>query len=102
LTVARIQCGVPIAGRPPGESLPALRRWYNYLTRDTTMATHPYQQPAIQTAILSEGSRERVIEWLVWNDRNGTYTDTDSEAEGLPALTLEAARQVMAEILSRG
>jgi hypothetical protein len=36
-------------------------------------------------------SRESLINWLVWNDPNGCYTDTDSINEDLPILTLETA-----------
>ena len=27
---------------------------------------------------LNNWSRERLIDWLAWNDRNGVYTDEDS------------------------
>jgi hypothetical protein len=65
------------------------------------MDGHPFHNAVIQRAILFEGSQEDVIKWLVWNDRNGTYTDADSKAEGMPPLTLPAARQHMADILAR-
>ena len=35
--------------------------------------------------------RESVINWLVWNDCNGCYTDTDSINEDMPILSLETA-----------
>jgi len=36
---------------------------------------------------LGKAKREQIIEWLVQNDANGTYTDEQSQAEGLPPLT---------------
>ena len=57
--------------------------------------THPNHTEARQADILTNGTREQVIEWLAWNDANGVYTDEDSEAEGLDPLTLEQARQYM-------
>lgn len=36
---------------------------------------------------LAKAKREQIIEWLVQNDSNGTYTDEQSQAEGLPSLT---------------
>lgn len=61
----------------------------------------PFHLPLLQHAILTEGTREHVIECLAWNDHNGIFTDADSEAEDLPPLTLESARQAMSEILAR-
>lgn len=37
-------------------------------------------------------NREQLMAFLVWNDRNGVYTDEDCEAEGYELLTLETAR----------
>jgi hypothetical protein len=65
------------------------------------VVAHPFHNPTLQQSILSEGTREDVIGWLVWNDRNGTFSDEDSEAEGMPRLTLDAARRLMADILAR-
>lgn len=39
-------------------------------------------------------SRESLIEWLCWNDRNGVYSDKDSEAEGLEPLNKDEALQI--------
>jgi hypothetical protein len=50
--------------------------------------------------LLGNGTREQLIAWLVWNDRNGIYTDRDSEAEGYPPLTLETARAAMRRVLN--
>ena len=54
---------------------------------------------AFQLALLSSGTREDIIAWLVWNDRNGIYTDEDSVAEDYPPLTLESARVLMRKVL---
>ena len=50
---------------------------------------------------LDSYTREELIQWLVTNDRNGVYTDEDSEAEGLLPLTLEGARDLVRTILAR-
>ncbi len=54
---------------------------------------------AFQLQILLSGSREEIIAWLVWNDRNGNYTDADSRLEGYRPLTLESAREQMQKAL---
>lgn len=54
-----------------------------------------------QIRLLQYGTREQIIAWLVWNDPNGTYTDRDSEAEKLSRLTIEDARRIMLEQISR-
>jgi hypothetical protein len=54
---------------------------------------------AFQLALLSSGTREDIIAWLVWNDRNGIYTDEDSVLEDYPPLTLESARELMRKAL---
>lgn len=41
--------------------------------------------------MLVKGSREELIGWLCWNDRNGIYSDADSDAEGLARLDLKQA-----------
>lgn len=56
---------------------------------------HPNNSEAVQTNILTNGTREQVLEWLQWNDANGVYTDEASEAEGLEPLTLDDARNYM-------
>lgn len=38
-----------------------------------------------------EAARQNLINWLVWNDPNGCYTDADCDLEGLPRLTLISA-----------
>ena len=63
------------------------------------MSSHPYHNIVTQQAILTNGTREEVIRWLVWNDPNGVWTDLDSEAEDKPSLTLEQAREWMQKSL---
>jgi neutral trehalase len=65
------------------------------------MGTKAFHEAAIQQWILQHGSREEIIEWLIWNDGNGIYTDADSEAEGYAPLTLERGRELMRQILER-
>ncbi|MBM4089560.1 MAG: DUF935 family protein, partial [Planctomycetes bacterium] len=60
-----------------------------------------FPQREIQDWIASEGSRNQIIEWLVWNDPNGVYTDTDSLAEGWEPLSEDGARSLMRSILNR-
>lgn len=50
----------------------------------------------------AERKRQELIAWLVWNDRNGIWTDGDSVAKGYLPLTLEAAREAKRTILDRG
>ena len=42
--------------------------------------------------------RMSIINYLVWNDRHGTYTDADSALEDKPALTIEQARWIYNEM----
>ena len=60
-----------------------------------------FQQRAYQLVLLRLGTREQIIEWLVWNDPNGVYTDSDSEADDMASLTIEEARQIMRDQISR-
>jgi hypothetical protein len=39
-------------------------------------------------------NREELIAWLCWNDRNGIYTDEESEREGFEPITLEEAKEI--------
>jgi len=61
--------------------------------------THKYigtkYDPFVQLDILENGTRNDVINWLCWNDRNGCYRDDDAIAEGYDPLTLEQAREIM-------
>jgi hypothetical protein len=54
-----------------------------------------YQQRDYHVVLLSHGTREQIIQWLVWNDPNGTYTDRDSEADEMEPITIEEARRIM-------
>lgn len=47
------------------------------------------------TTNLNSLSRELLIEWLIWNDRNGVYSDADSIAEGMNPLTKEEAINII-------
>ena len=49
-----------------------------------------------QNEILELDDRQAIIDWLVWNDPNGVYTDEDSDIQGMPRLTLESAKTIMA------
>lgn len=56
---------------------------------------HPFTLQSIQQSIIQSNDRDRVITWLMWNDRNGIYSDNDCDNEGLPRLTLEMAMEYM-------
>ena len=44
---------------------------------------------------MCEWSREALINWLCWNDRNGEYTDEDSEHNGWEPLSKESALEII-------
>jgi hypothetical protein len=46
----------------------------------------------------AESSRSVLIDWLVWNDPNGTYRDADMRREGYEPMSLEDAWQILAEM----
>lgn len=46
-------------------------------------------------------SRETLIGWLAWNDRNGVYTDEDSKLEFGKILGKREAGEIMFRILMR-
>lgn len=56
-----------------------------------------YHQRDFQASLLTRGTREQIIDWLMWNDPNGTYSDRDSAAEEMRALSLHEARRIMSE-----
>jgi hypothetical protein len=64
-------------------------------TRAFTTGAAEYRAPWVQDRIVSVGTREQIIAWLVWNDPNGCYSDEDSEAEVYVKLTRESASQIM-------
>lgn len=39
-------------------------------------------------------SRDGIIGWLCWNDRNGIYRDDECELEGIDPLTREEALEI--------
>lgn len=41
------------------------------------------------------GTREKIVEFLAWNDKNGTYRDSDCERAEIPCLTLETAKRAL-------
>lgn len=43
---------------------------------------------------LLTASREVLIAWLSWNDRNGIYADEECDEELLPRITTEEAREL--------
>lgn len=47
---------------------------------------------ALRVDQVNDLTRDELLAFLVWNDRNGVYTDEDCEAEGYELLTLETAR----------
>lgn len=56
---------------------------------------HPFILESVQSAILRDGSRDQIICWLEWNDRNGCYSDAECDSQGIPRLTIETARECM-------
>lgn len=46
-------------------------------------------------AIIRAMSREELIEWLCWNDRNGVYRDEDSLAEFGNVMTKTEGEEIM-------
>lgn len=48
---------------------------------------------------LENWKRESLLEWLAWNDRNGIFTDKQSEAEGMQPMTKKEALEVIKSIL---
>jgi hypothetical protein len=50
-------------------------------------ANQPANKPG-QPILSTHSTREHLIQWLVWNDGNGCYTDDDARAEGHEPLTL--------------
>ena len=53
-----------------------------------------------QFHLLTKGSRYDLIAWHEWNDKNGTYNDRDSLAEGGSIWTLQQLRQCLADCMS--
>jgi hypothetical protein len=51
--------------------------------------------------LLTHGTRRECINWLCIADRNGIWTDEDSEAEDREPLTLSRARQCVLDLATR-
>jgi hypothetical protein len=45
--------------------------------------------------LVSGLTREDLIEWLIWNDRNGVYSDEDSLREFGAVMTREEGSEIM-------
>lgn len=58
-------------------------------------SVHDYLNPVDQYHILTQGSREQIIDWLEWNDPDGLYNDDAAELEGFAPLTFEILRATM-------
>jgi len=44
--------------------------------------------------------RESLLNWLYWNDRNGIFTDKQSEAEGMEPMTKNEAIETITRIIT--
>lgn len=51
--------------------------------------------PDYHQYLIEKGTREEIIEWLQWNDRNGDYDDASAAMQGLPPLTREEAVEIL-------
>lgn len=60
-----------------------------------------YHNEQVQQHILADGTLTDLIDWLMWNDPNGVYSLADSIAEGMDPLTIEEARNIMRDQLTR-
>jgi hypothetical protein len=61
---------------------------------------HEFHSPKKQQEILARGTREALIEWLMWHDPNGIWSDADSLLEGKPPISWEQAQQAMLRFLA--
>jgi hypothetical protein len=52
--------------------------------------------------VVDINSRDSLINWLCWNDKNGCYTDEQSDMEDMPRLTLEEAQEIYHEQSQNG
>jgi hypothetical protein len=46
-------------------------------------------------------SRDQLIEWLIWCDANGVWSDQDAICEGYEPLTLTEAYESVTNIINR-
>lgn len=65
---------------------------------DMRLTLQDYQTLTVKQA--AQLTREQLIAFLAWNDRNGVYTDEDCEAEGYDLLTLESARLLVIKAIT--
>ena len=75
-----------------------IRATFARLEKDDSIADEyagTYYDAFMQLDILDNGTRYDIIDWLVWNDADGCYTDADCESEGIDPLTLDDARTIM-------
>lgn len=56
---------------------------------------------AIRSALKQE-SRERILQALQWNDRNGCYTDRLAKAEGYRPMSKTQAIEYVVEFIDQG
>lgn len=54
-----------------------------------------FHDPNYQQTLLRDGTREQLIAWLRWNDPNGSYADSDLQADDHTPLTLDEARSLV-------
>lgn len=72
----------------------------NIFISDDEKTRHPYYKlmelngTALETE-LNSWSREDLIEWLCWNDRNGVYRDKDSLQEFGNTVSKEQAIEII-------
>jgi len=50
---------------------------------------------------LDNMTRYEMINWLCWNDPNGCYADDECDAEGIPRLTVEIAKEIIVDQINR-
>jgi hypothetical protein len=72
----------------------------NIYISDEEKLRHPYYKIMelsgdVLETILNSWSREDLIEWLTWNDRNGVYKDEDSLREFDIILSKEEAIEII-------
>lgn len=64
--------------------------WGLFHTRGDDMS-HTTNVPEL----LATGSREDLLAYCQWNDRNGVWSDTDCAAEGIEPATVEELRSII-------
>jgi hypothetical protein len=69
------------------------------LIKVNPMRTTDDYQSLIVSQVYSR-TREQLIDWLLWNDPHGVYTDSDCQAEDYPPITLEIARMLVVKAIT--